>query len=416
MKKYGLIGHPLGHSFSPQIHSMLGDYEYKLYPMPEDEVGDFLRFGGLDGINVTIPYKQTVIPYLSRLSDEARRIGSVNTVVREVDGSLTGYNTDHYGFTAMLRYYGIEPRGKKALVLGSGGAGKTARTALLDMGAREVITVSRTGENNYSNLGLHADAELAVNTTPLGMYPKNGDAAVDLRDLPNCSAVVDTVYNPGRTALLLQAETLGLDCAYGLSMLVAQAIRAAEYFFDKKYPEDTLPTVLSAVAAKMRNIVLIGMPGCGKSTVGRSLARTVGKSFVDCDDEVTARTEMTPAQWICERGEGAFRAVETEVLRDICKESGRVIATGGGAVTVAENRDILRQNGTVFFIDRPPELLASSGRPLSGDIDKRRALYDMRLPMYCRFCDARISSGARSSPESVADDILSEFKIIQRRG
>lgn len=416
MKKYGLIGYPLGHSFSPQIHALLGDYEYRLYPLQKEDVGAFLLSGSLDAMNVTIPYKETVIPYLSRLSDEARRIGSVNTVIREADGTLTGYNTDYFGFTAMLGYYGIEPRGKKVLVLGSGGAGKTARTALSDMGAREVVTISRSGENNYGNLYLHRDAELVVNTTPLGMYPKNGEAAVDLREFPNCSGVVDMVYNPGRTALLLQAEALGIDRAYGLSMLVAQAIRAAEYFFDKRYSEDTLPRVLSAVASQMRNIVLVGMPGCGKSTVGRLISEMTGKKLVDCDTEVQVRSGMTPAQWITERGEAEFRAVESEVLRELGAQSGLVIATGGGAVTVADNKSLLRQNGSVFFIDRAPELLACEGRPLSGDLAKRCALYEKRLPMYRDFCDAVISSDERSTPVEVAAAVVTEFSALQKRG
>lgn len=416
MKKYGLIGNPLGHSFSPQIHAMLGDYEYKLYPMPENEVGEFLLSGPLDAMNVTIPYKETVMPYLSHISDEAKRIGSVNTIVRGSDGSLSGYNTDYYGFTAMLKYYGISVRGEKALILGSGGASKTAFAALTDMGAREVVIISRTGENNYDNLFLHKDAGVIVNTTPIGMYPKNGNAAVDLAAFPNCRGVVDMVYNPAKTALLLQAEALGIPCAYGLSMLVAQAIRAAEYFFEKSYPESTLPTVLSAVASKMRNIILVGMPGCGKSTVGSLVAEMTGKRFVDSDTEVTDTTGMTPAQWITERGEAEFRKAESKVLSELGKQSGLVIATGGGAVTVGENKAYLRQNGTVFFIDRDISLLASAGRPLSGDISVRRALYEKRLPLYEAFCDVKLASDADTTPIDTAKQIVSAFNSIQARG
>ena len=416
MRKYGLIGNPLEHSFSPQIHSLIGDYEYKLYPMPEEAVGAFLKNCPLDALNVTIPYKETVIPYLSRISDEAKRIGSVNTIVKEADGSLSGYNTDYFGFTAMLNYYGISPEGKKCLVLGSGGASKTVRAVLDDMGARNVTVISRNGENNYGNLHMHSDAEIIVNTTPLGMYPKNGIAAVNLRDFPNCEGVADIVYNPGKTALLLQAEELGITCAYGLSMLVAQAIKAAEYFFNTTYPEDVLPRVLSGVAAKMRNITLIGMPGCGKSTVGRMIAKRLGREFLDSDEVITAKTGRSPAEWITGYGERRFREIETEVLRDLTKLSGKVIATGGGAVTVAENKALIRQNGSVFFINRNIELLVSRGRPLSGGIEVRRALFEKRLPLYRAFCDAEIPSDENTVKRDTAERIISDFLKISEKG
>lgn len=415
MKKYGLIGNPLGHSFSPQIHALLGDYEYKLYPMPENEVGDFLKSGTLDALNVTIPYKETVIPYLSRISDEAKRIGSVNTIVRESDGSLSGYNTDYYGFTTMMRYYGIDPKGKKALVLGSGGASKTARAALADMGASEVVIISRSGENNYGNLYLHKDAAIIVNTTPLGMYPKNGVAAVNLEDFPNCSGVADMVYNPEKTALLLQAEELNIPCAYGLCMLVAQAIRAAEYFFDTEIPSQTLPHVLSEVAAKMRNIVLVGMPGCGKSTVGKIIAEMTGKEFFDSDDEISKRSGKKPSEWITEYGEAKFREIESEVISELGKLSGKILATGGGAVTIPKNKALLRQNGTVFFINRELELLGTKDRPLSGNLEKRRSLYEKRLPMYRDVCDAEFHSGVNATAERTAAAIIEEFKKIQSK-
>ena len=414
--KYGLIGNPLEHSFSPQIHALIGEYEYKLYPMPEEEVAPFLADCPLDALNVTIPYKEKVIPSLTRISDEARRIGSVNTIVKEQDGSLSGYNTDYFGFTAMLNYYGIEPKGKKTLVLGSGGASKTAQAVLTDMGAREVIVISRSGENNYGNLHLHSDAEIIVNTTPLGMYPKNGVSPIDLREFPKCEGVADIVYNPGRTALLLQAEELGIPCAYGLSMLAAQAIKAAEYFFGTKYSDDTLPRVLSGVASKMRNIVLIGMPGCGKSTVGKIIAKKLGREFYDSDKVITEKTGRSPAEWITECGEAKFRQVETDILRELGKMSGKVIATGGGAVTVPENKALIRQNGSVFFINRDIELLSTKGRPLSGGIEIRRALYEKRLPLYRVFCDSEITSGADTTAEKTAENIISLFMKISERG
>ena len=416
MKKYGLIGFPLGHSFSPQIHALLGDYEYKLYPMSEDQVAHFLENCPLEALNVTIPYKEKVIPSLARISDEAKRIGSVNTIVKQPNGELWGYNTDYFGFSALINYYGLSPKDKKALILGSGGSSKTAKAVLTDMGAREVVVISRGGENNYNNLHLHKDAELIVNTTPLGMYPKNGIAAVNLRDFPNCTGVADLVYNPGKTALLLQAEELGITCGYGLSMLVAQAIRAAEFFFDITYPEDTLPRVLSEVAAKMRNIILVGMPGCGKSTVGKKIAAVLGREFLDSDEEIKKETGKSPAEWITEEGEAKFREIESKVLENLGKQSGKVIATGGGAVTVPANKNLLRQNGSVFFINRDLNLLATKGRPLSGGIEVRQALYEKRLPAYRDFCDEEITSRRDLTIEKTAEMIIGKFKKISERG
>ena len=416
MKKYGLIGFPLGHSFSPQIHALLGDYEYKLYPMSEDQVAHFLENCPLEALNVTIPYKEKVIPSLARISDEAKRIGSVNTIVKQPNGELWGYNTDYFGFSALINYYGLSPKDKKALILGSGGSSKTAKAVLTDMGAREVVVISRGGENNYNNLHLHKDAELIVNTTPLGMYPKNGIAAVNLRDFPNCTGVADLVYNPGKTALLLQAEELGITCGYGLSMLVAQAIRAAEFFFDITYPEDTLPRVLSEVAAKMRNIILVGMPGCGKSTVGKKIAAVLGREFLDSDEEIKKETGKSPAEWITEEGEAKVREIESKVLENLGKQSGKVIATGGGAVTVPANKNLLRQNGSVFFINRDLNLLATKGRPLSGGIEVRQALYEKRLPAYRDFCDEEITSRRDLTIEKTAEMIIGKFKKISERG
>ena len=416
MKKYGLIGFPLGHSFSPQIHALLGDYEYKLYPMSEEQVAPFLENCPLEALNVTIPYKEKVIPSLARISDEAKRIGSVNTIVKQPSGELWGYNTDYFGFSALINYYGLSPKGKKALILGSGGSSKTAKAVLTDMGAREVVVISRGGENNYTNLHLHKDAELIVNTTPLGMYPKNGIAAVNLRDFPNCTGVADLVYNPGKTALLLQAEELGITCGYGLSMLVAQAIRAAEFFFDTTYPEDTLPRVLSEVAAKMRNIILVGMPGCGKSTVGKKIAAALGREFLDSDEEIKKETGKSPAEWITEEGEAKFREIESKVLENLGKQSGKVIATGGGVVTVPENKNLLRQNGSVFFINRDLNLLATKGRPLSGGIEVRQALYEKRLHAYRDFCDEEITSNGDLTIEKTAEMIINSFKKISEKG
>ncbi len=408
MNKFGLIGNPLGHSFSPQIHSLLGDYSYSLFPMEESAVAPFLKERSFDGINVTIPYKQTVIPLCDRISREAERIGSVNTIVKEADGSLSGYNTDYFGFTLMLRRAGIDPKGKKAIVLGSGGSSKTAVCALGDMGAGEVVVISRSGENNYDNLYLHRDAFLIVNTTPLGMYPKNGVSPVDLDDFPSCGAVADLIYNPEKTALILEAEKRGIRHTGGLYMLVAQGAKASELFTKSTYTEADIERVFRGVEADMRNIILVGMPGCGKSTVGGHIAGMLGRELADSDEFITQTTGISPADLINTKGEAEFRKIETEALRELTKRSGLIIATGGGAVTVPENHALLRQNGRVFFINRPVSLLARDGRPLSsGDLS---SMYEKRLPLYRAVCDHELETDASSDAVKTAEKIISIFR------
>ena len=407
-KTFGLIGNPLGHSFSPQIHSLLGDYTYELFPMEEDAVAPFLEKRDFDGINVTIPYKQTVMPLCDRISNEARRIGSVNTIVKETDGSLSGYNTDYFGFTLMLKRAGIDPKGRKALVLGSGGSSKTAVCALNDLGASEVIVVSRSGENNYQNVHIHSDAFLIVNTTPVGMYPKNGISPIDLDMFPKCEAVADLIYNPEKTALILDAEKRGIRACGGLYMLVAQGAKASEFFVKTSYTDEDMERVYRGVNCGMRNVVLVGMPGSGKSTVGKHVAEMLGRELIDCDDFVTETTGISPAKWITEKGEAEFRRIETEALSELTKRSGLVIATGGGAVTRPENHALLRQNGRVFFIDRKVSLLAREGRPLSaGDLS---AMYEKRLPLYRSVCDFEIKTDESSDVRETAKKIVEMFR------
>ncbi|MBR2474001.1 MAG: shikimate kinase [Clostridia bacterium] len=397
-KIYGLIGNPLGHSFSPQIHAGLGDYTYRLFPMNEDEVAPFLEKREFEGINVTIPYKQLVMRYCDRISPEAKAIGSVNTVVKESDGSLSGYNTDYFGFQLMLRRANIEPEGKKCLVLGSGGSSKTVCCALRDMGASSVTVISRSGEDNYDNIQRHADAEIIVNTTPVGMYPKNGAQAVDLDLFSRLTGVADLIYNPEKTSLLLQAERKGIAYTDGLYMLVAQGAKASEFFLGARYDSAVIERVYNEVNRLVRNVTLVGMPGCGKSSVGKELARLLGREFVDCDAYLAERLGRTPAQIITEDGEAAFRMAETEALRELTKRSGLVLATGGGCVTVPENHALLRQNGRVFFINRDISLLATDGRPLSaGGQDRIKQLYSARLPLYRKVCDTEIETGKDSA-------------------
>ncbi|MBR1456756.1 MAG: shikimate kinase, partial [Oscillospiraceae bacterium] len=326
MRRCGLLGEKLGHSYSPAIHAMLDDYAYPLYERSPEELDAFLRGGDWDGLNVTIPYKKTVLPYCDELSETARRIGSVNTLVRRPDGSLYGDNTDAYGFRLLIRRCGIDVGGKKAIVLGSGGASVTVCDVLREQGARSVTVISRGGKDNYENLDRHADAQIVVNTTPLGMYPNTGRAAVDLRRFPACEGVLDVVYNPARTALILQAEALGIPCASGLYMLVAQAKRSSELFTGRSIDDAVIDCIEHALAASMQNVVLIGMPGSGKSTIAAALGEKLGRPVCEADAEVERRAGRSIPEIFAESGEEVFRRLETEVLAELGKQSGTVIS------------------------------------------------------------------------------------------
>ena len=384
-KIYGLLGEKLGHSYSPQIHAHLGEYEYRLFERAEEDVPAFLTSGEFEAINVTIPYKKTVMPYLAEISDEAIKIGSVNTITR-VKSGLRGDNTDYYGFSYMLAESGIDVMGKKCLVLGSGGASVTAQAVLADLGALPIV-ISRGGENNYDNLDRHADASVIVNTTPVGMFPKNGVSPIDLSLFPALTGVVDMIYNPRRTALILAAKDRGIPCVSGLSMLVAQAKRANELFFDRPLSDEITDEVIRKTRRQMENVILIGMPGCGKSTAGKHLAERLGFDFADTDEEIVNLTGRTPSEIIQTDGEDAFRKIEHEAACALGKRSHTVIATGGGIVTRPENRDPLRQNGTVIYLKRTLERLATDGRPLTAQ-NGVQSLFEKRRPLYESWADA----------------------------
>ena len=382
----GLLGRKLGHSYSPQIHAQLGSYSYDLFEREPEELADFLREGEWQGLNVTIPYKKSVLPFCDALSDTAREIGSVNTLLRRPDGSLYGDNTDAYGFAWLLKKNGIDPKGKKALMLGSGGASVMACWVLRQMEAKEVLVISRSGENHYGNLDRHADAELIVNTTPVGMYPRNGEAPLDLRRFPKCAGVVDVVYNPARTALLLQAEELGIPHAGGLGMLVAQAKRSSEIFTGASIPDGRIEEIHQELQKEMENIVLIGMPGCGKTKIAKALGEKLGRPVLEADEEIEREAGMSIPEIFRLEGEEGFRKRETRVLAELGKRSGAILSTGGGCITREENYPLLHQNGVIIWRKRDLSLLSKKGRPISLSRDLGE-LYAERAPLYKRFAD-----------------------------
>lgn len=396
--KSGLLGRKLGHSYSPQIHEYLGPYSYELFEKEPEEVGSFVKNGDFSGINVTIPYKKDVIPYLDALSPLAKRMGAVNTIVRRADGSLFGHNTDYFGFSSMVHRSGICVTGKKVLVLGSGGASNTAVKVLEDMGAN-VIVISRSGKDNYSNLHLHKDASVIVNCTPVGMYPNTGIAPLDLKAFPDLEGVLDMVYNPARTQLLLDAEKLGLPYENGLWMLVAQAKEAAEYFINKSLPDTVIGNVYKKMSGKMQNIVLIGMPGCGKSTIASLLGEKLGRKVVDADQEIVKLAGKSIPEIFADDGEETFRNLETQVLAELGKQSQLVIATGGGCVTRNRNYPLLHQNSSIFWLQRDLDLLPTEGRPLSQKT-RMQDMFRIREPLYTAFADYVIYNN-RSSEDTV---------------
>ncbi len=403
---YGLLGRNLSHSYSPQIHSAFADYDYRLMEIEPDKLESFMRNANFSGINVTIPYKKAVLPYCDELTPQAKRLGAVNTIVKKTDGTLWGHNTDYFGFLEMVKRSALNVQGKKALVLGSGGAGVTASAVLTDLGAT-VITISRNGDHNYNSLHLHQDASVIVNATPVGMYPNNGTAPISLSVFPRLEGVLDLIYNPFKTDLLLEAEEKGLVTLNGLYMLVAQAKESAEYFSATTISNEKIKDVYCSLKLQMENIILIGMPGSGKSTIGAMVAKALGRQFVDTDQLIVERVKMSIPDYMEKYGLERFRQEESSVIRDISKQSGLIIATGGGCVTQEENYRPLHQNGTVIWIDRPIRDLPIEGRPLSiaANLDE---MYAFRSPLYSRFADLRIKNN--TMPEMAVEAILAALK------
>ena len=382
---YGLLGEHLGHSYSPFIHSLLGSAPYELVSLELDRLEPFFKKGDFKGLNVTIPYKKAVIPFLDHIAPEAQTIGAVNTIIRR-DNELWGYNTDYCGFLYAAEHAGISLKGKKVLVLGSGGASAAVQAAAAGTGAADVLVVSRTGTLNYENVYDVPGAEIIVNATPVGMYPHNRGKLLELSRFGSCCGVIDLIYNPLYTSLLMDARKLGIPFSNGLSMLVAQAKYASDLFLDTRRPDSIIDEILEKTLQRVRNIVLVGMPGCGKSTLGKKMAAESGKKFVDTDNLVEEKAGKSIPDIFKEDGEEIFRKLEAEVIADVCKEGGQVIATGGGSILSLENVRNMRQNGTVIFIKRDIAKLATEGRPLSqsGDLE---AMYKRRLPFYMAAAD-----------------------------
>lgn len=403
---YGLIGRKLGHSYSPQIHAILGDYKYDLFEMEEEDVEVFLKKREFDAINVTIPYKKTVMPFLDKIDDAALKIGSVNTVVKEKDGTLTGYNTDYYGFTYMLKKGGIDVNGKKVLVLGDGGASVTVQSVIRDLGAKEIVVASLFTEPHYDQLDPHFDSQVIINATPVGMYPKNLETLVNLDNFTCLEGVADVIYNPERTQIILDAQRRGIKTVSGLYMLSAQAKKAAEHFFGTQFDESVIDEIVKRLSFELTNIILVGMPGCGKTTIGTYLAEHYGRQLVDTDALITAKAGKPIPQIFEEQGEAGFRKIEAEVVREVGKEKELIIATGGGVIVTPENHDALRQNGTVIFINRDINILPTDGRPLSQQ-NKLSDMFQKRLPLYRSICHHEVDGNG--SVEEVAERIMRLF-------
>lgn len=390
-KRFGLIGARLSYSYSPMIHNWLGDYEYELCETKADELADRLLSTDYDGFNVTIPYKKTVMKLCDEVSEEARKIGAVNTVVRTEDGKLAGYNTDYFGFKYQLEHNDIDVEDMKCVVLGDGGVSVTIQAVLHDLHAREVVVISRKGENNYDNIAKHYDAEILVNATPVGMYPDNGSCLVDITRFKEIRGVIDVIYNPYRTKLILDCIENGIPCAGGLEMLVAQAKKASEIFTGNYIDDDEIETITDELQRKVLNNVLIGMPGAGKTFLGRKMAEKQGKRFIDIDDMIVQHEGASIEEIFQEKGEAYFRKVETEMLKLACKDSGCVIATGGGVIKTKINYNIVKQNGVVIWIKRDLDKLETDGRPLSTSTGVEQ-LYQERKDEYKRWSDYYIDN------------------------
>ena len=399
--EYGLIGEKLGHSFSKIIHKELCSYDYQLKELKPEEVEEFMKSADFKAINVTIPYKETIIPFLDEIDENALRIGAVNTVVNK-NGRLLGFNTDFSGLKALIEKSGIIIKDKKVLVLGSGGTSKTAYAVADSLGAESIFRVSRNAKDGlitYSEaLNEHKDAQVIINTTPCGMYPNIGNSAIDIEAFQNLTGVVDVVYNPLCSELVVKAKEKGIKAVGGFYMLVAQAVFAAEKFTDKTFKKSEIDRIYNKLLLDKRNLVLIGMPGCGKSTIGKAVAKEINKEFIDCDEEIVRITGKKIPEIFAESGEEGFRKIESEVIAELSKKQSCVIATGGGAILNKRNIDLLKENGIALFIDRPlSQLVTTDDRPLSSNRELLEKRYNERYSIYCERADIRLDASQNLS-------------------
>ncbi len=412
--KYGCIGEHLKHSFSKEIHSLIADYDYIIKEIPKDGVDNFMSSADFYAINVTIPYKETVIPHLSWIDESAKLIGAVNTIVNK-NGKLYGYNTDFYGMSMLASHSNISFSNKKVLILGTGGTSKTAYAVAKTSGAKEVIKASRKKCEDavlYEDIyKYHTDAQIIINTTPVGMFPENYQKPIDISLFPSLCGVLDAVYNPLRTQLIIDAKKRGIPAEGGLYMLVAQAVRASEIFLDTEYPETLLDEVYSKILREKENIVLIGMPASGKSTVGNILKEKLSKNLIDSDEKIKEVTGRAIPDIFEKDGEYAFRDIESNVIKDISKLNSSVIATGGGAILRRENIDALIGNGRIYFLDRSPELLIpTSDRPTAKDKESIMKRYAERIDTYRSSADVIIPSD--SSADDASNEIIKDFSKL----
>ncbi len=409
--KYGLIGEHLKHSYSCEIHAQIADYEYELHEIPPSGLGGFLKKREFNAINVTIPYKQDVIPYLDEISDTAKRIGAVNTIVNR-NGRLYGDNTDFAGMLALAKHIGVDMKGRKVLILGTGGASKTGHALAEYMGAQSVYYVSRSGKDgsiSYEQaVTEHGDAQIIINATPVGMFPKQDGRPIDISAFPKLEGVIDAIYNPLRTNLILDAQERGIPAEGGLYMLSAQAVHASAVFRDIPLDESLVDKAFKSVKNDKQSIVLIGMPSSGKTTVGRILSEKCGKQLADTDEYIVRKIGMPISDFFAKHGEAEFRKIEKETVAELSATGGRIIATGGGAVLDAENVRALKQNGVLVFLDRRPEnLIATDDRPLASRRSALEKLYAERYDIYCAAAELHID--ANTTPEAEADAILKEL-------
>ena len=412
IKEFGCIGRKLGHSFSKEIHNALADYKYELLELEPDELAEFFRSRDFRGINVTVPYKEAVMPYLDTIDASAKEIGAVNTIVKDANGRLNGYNTDFYGIEKLISHAKIEICGKKVVILGTGGTAKTARAVARHLGAKEILTVSRTPNDNQISYGelyeRHADADVIINTTPVGMYPNPYDAPINIEAFKSLSGVVDAVYNPLRTILIRGAMERGIPAEGGLYMLVAQAVRASEIFLGKSYPGSVTDEVFNKILKEKESIVLIGMPGCGKTTVGTLLANSLGRTLIDTDEMIVKNSGMPITEIFEKYGEAHFRCLESEAVKEAAKIPSAIIATGGGAILSKDNVSALKGNGRLYFIDRPLDsLIPTSDRPTASDRAKIEQRYNERYGIYTAVSDVRITEA--ESAEAVMNAIRRDY-------